>query len=66
MDIHITNKTNKSWEVAYVTEKVRQLFSKHGISKIVIIFIDYCKIDIMLLIPFHNANNAIHFSLWIY
>ena len=24
-----TNKTNKSWEVVYVIEKVRQLFSKH-------------------------------------
>ena len=31
MDIHITNKTNKSWEVAYVIE-VRQLFSKHSQS----------------------------------
>ena len=28
MDIHITNKTNKSWEAVYVIEKVRQLFSK--------------------------------------
>ena len=35
MDIHITNKTNKSWEVGYVIEKVRQLFSKHRVSKIV-------------------------------
>ena len=35
MDIHITNRTNKSWEVAYVIEKVRQLFSKHRVSKIV-------------------------------
>ena len=35
MDIHIANKTNKSWEVAYVSEKVRQLFSKHIVSKIV-------------------------------
>ena len=35
MDIHITNKTNKSWEVAYVIEKVRQLFSKHTVSEIV-------------------------------
>ena len=34
MDIHITNMTNKSWEVAYVIEKVRQLFSKHRVSKI--------------------------------
>ena len=34
MDIHITNKTNKSWEVVYVI-KVRQLFSKHRVSKIV-------------------------------
>ena len=30
MDIHITNKTNKSWEIVYVIEKVRQLFSKHS------------------------------------
>ena len=28
MDIHITNKTNKSWEAVYVIEKVRQLFGK--------------------------------------
>ena len=35
MDIHITNKTNKSWEVVYIIEKVRQLFSKHRVSKIV-------------------------------
>ena len=35
MDIHITDKTNKSWEVAYVIEKVRQLFSKRRVSKIV-------------------------------
>ena len=30
MDIHITNKTKKSWEVVYIIEKVRQLFSKHS------------------------------------
>ena len=35
MDIHITNMTNKYWEVAYVIEKIRQLFSKHRVSKIV-------------------------------
>ena len=35
MDIHITNKTNKSLEVAYVIVKVKQLFSKHRVSKIV-------------------------------
>ena len=35
MDIHVTKKTNKSWEVVYVAKKVRQLFSKHRISKIV-------------------------------
>ena len=35
MDIHITNKTNKSWEVVCVIEKVRQLFSKRRVSKIV-------------------------------
>ena len=31
MDIHITNKTNKSWEVVCIIEKV----SKHRVSKIV-------------------------------
>ena len=36
MDVHITNKTNKSWEVVYVIEKVRQLFSKRRVSKIVL------------------------------
>ena len=35
MDIHVTNKTNKSLEVVYIIEKVRQLFSKHRVSKIV-------------------------------
>ena len=35
MDIHVTNKTNKSWEVVCVIEKVRQLLSKHRASKIV-------------------------------
>ena len=35
MDIHITNKTNQSWEVVDVIEKVRQLFSKHRVSEIV-------------------------------
>ena len=30
MDINITKKINKSWEVAYVIENVRQLFSKHS------------------------------------
>ena len=35
MDIHITNNTSKSWEVAYVIEKVRKMFSKHRVSKIV-------------------------------
>ena len=35
MDIHVTNKTNKYWEVAYVIKKVRQLFSKHRVSKTV-------------------------------
>ena len=34
MDIHVTNKTNNSWEVVYVI-KVRQLFSRHRVSKIV-------------------------------
>ena len=36
MDIHITNKTNKSWEAVYVIEKIRQLFSKHRVSKVVL------------------------------
>ena len=35
MDIHITNKTDKSLEVVYVIGKVRQLFSNHRVSKIV-------------------------------
>ena len=35
MDIHITNKTTKSWEVVNLIKKVRQLFSKHRVSKIV-------------------------------
>ena len=35
VDIHINNKTSKSLEVVYVVEKVRQLFSKHRVSKIV-------------------------------
>ena len=34
MDIHVTNKTNKFWEVVYVI-KVRHLFSKNRVSKIV-------------------------------
>ena len=34
MDIHVTNKTNKSLEVVYVI-KVMQLFSKHRISQII-------------------------------
>ena len=35
MDIHVTNKTNKFWEVVYVIRKVRQLLSKHRVGKIV-------------------------------
>ena len=35
MDNHITIKENKCWEVAYVIEKVSQLFSKHRVSMIV-------------------------------
>ena len=35
MDIQVTNETNKSWEVVYAIKKVRQLFSKHRVSKIV-------------------------------
>ena len=27
MDIHVTNKTNKYWEVIYAIKQVRQLFS---------------------------------------
>ena len=37
VDIHVTVKTNKSWEVVYVIKKVRQLFSKHRVSKIVLL-----------------------------
>ena len=33
MDIYITNKTTKSWEVVCIIEKVRQMFSKHRVSK---------------------------------
>ena len=35
MEIHVTNKTNKSWEVVHIIEKVRQLISKHRVRKIV-------------------------------
>ena len=35
MDIHVTDNTNNSLEVAYVVKKIRQLFSKHTVSKIV-------------------------------
>ena len=35
MDIHVTNMTNKYWEVVYVIKKVRQLISKHRVSKII-------------------------------
>ena len=30
VDIHVTNKTSKYWEVVYVINKARQLFSKHS------------------------------------
>ena len=36
MDIHVTKKTSKSLEVVYVINMVRQLFSKHRVSKIVL------------------------------
>ena len=36
MDIHVTNKTSKFLEVVYVIKKVRQLFSKYSVSKIVL------------------------------
>ena len=36
MDIHVTNKTNKSREVDHVIN-VRQLFTKHRVSKIVLL-----------------------------
>ena len=36
MDIHVTNKTNKSCEVVYVIKKVRQLFSKQIVCEIVL------------------------------
>ena len=35
MDICVTNKTIMSWEVFNVIKKVRQLFSKHRVSKVV-------------------------------
>ena len=28
--IHVTNKTNKCWEVVYLMKKDRQQFSKHS------------------------------------
>ena len=34
MDFHITSKTNISRKIAYLIEKVRQLFSKHRVNKI--------------------------------
>ena len=37
MDIHVTKKISKSWEVVYVIKKVRQLFSKHRVSNIVLL-----------------------------
>ena len=36
MDIHVTNMTNKYWEDVYVIKKVRQLFSIHRVSRIVL------------------------------
>ena len=36
MDIHVTNTTNKSWEVVYEFKMDRQLFSKHRVSEIVL------------------------------
>ena len=35
VDIQVTNRTNKTWKFIYVV-KVRQLFSKHRVSKIVL------------------------------
>ena len=35
MDIHFTNTSSNSWEVVFVTKKIRQLFSKHRVSQIV-------------------------------
>ena len=35
MDNDVTDMTNMSWEVAYVIRKVRQLFNKLRVSKIV-------------------------------
>ena len=35
MDILVTKRSIKSWEVVYVIKKVWQLFSKHRVSKIV-------------------------------
>ena len=35
MDNHVTKNTHKSWEVVYAIKRVRQLFSKHGVSMIV-------------------------------
>ena len=35
MNIHVSNTTSKYWEAVHVNMKVRQLFSKHRVSKIV-------------------------------
>ena len=35
MDINVTKKTDKSWEVVFVIKTVRQPFSKHRVCKIV-------------------------------
>ena len=36
MDIYVTNKISNSWRIVCVVKKVRQMFSKHGVSKIVL------------------------------
>ena len=36
MDINVADKSNKSWEVVYLMKKVRQLFSRDRVSKVVL------------------------------
>ena len=36
MNIHVTNKTNRSLKVVFIVKKFKQLLSKHGVNKIVL------------------------------
>ena len=38
MNVHVTNKTNKSCKVVcYIVKKIRQLLDEHRVSKIVLL-----------------------------